>query len=76
MAKTRQLETELNLANGHHTILNMQLKEKEKSLLAAEAQMNALNKRVQSLEKTEEKLLAANQKLDKAAASADDSEHG
>merc|ERR1712071_570947 len=52
--------------------------EKEKSLLAAEAEMNALNRRVQGLEedleKTEEKLVAANGKLDKAGTAADDSE--
>ena len=40
--------------------------------------MNALNRRVQGLEedleKTEERLLLANQKLDKAATAADDSE--
>merc|ERR1712234_35068 len=40
--------------------------------------VNALNRRVQGLEedleKTEEKLLTANQKLDKAATAADDSE--
>merc|ERR1712243_55601 len=48
------------------------------SLLAAEAEMNALNRRVQGLEedleKTEEKLVAANTKLDKAGTAADDSE--
>merc|ERR1712127_1043245 len=48
------------------------------SLMAAEAEVNALNRRVQGLEedleKTEEKLLVANQKLDKAATAADDSE--
>merc|ERR1712105_452264 len=52
--------------------------EKEKALLAAEAEMNALNRRVQNLEedleKTEEKLVAANGKLDKAGTAADDSE--
>merc|ERR1719167_82790 len=46
--------------------------------MAAEAEVNALNRRVQGLEedleKTEEKLLVANQKLDKAATAADDSE--
>merc|ERR1712002_56196 len=46
--------------------------------MAAEAGVNALNRRVQGLEedleKTEEKLLTANQKLDKAATAADDSE--
>merc|ERR1712115_632732 len=75
--KTRQLETELDMANERYTLVSMQLEEKEKALLAAEAEMNALNRRVQALEedleKTEEKLLAANTKLDKAAA-ADDSE--
>merc|ERR1712025_1497579 len=78
MAKTRQLETELDLTNERYTLVSLQLEEKEKALLAAEAEMNALNRRVQSLEedleKTEEKLLAANQKLDKAATAADDSE--
>merc|ERR1712007_234270 len=56
----------------------MGLEEKEKSLLAAEAEANALNRRVQGLEedleKSEEKLLIASQKLDKAATAADDSE--
>merc|ERR1711922_29576 len=46
--------------------------------MAAEDEVNALNRRVQGLEedleKTEEKLLLANQKLDKAATAADDSE--
>merc|ERR1711881_767262 len=55
----------------------LQLEEKEKALLAAEAEVNALNRRVQGLEedleKTEERLLIANQKLDKAATAADDS---
>ena len=59
-------------------ISTLQLEEKEKSLMAAEAEVNALNRRVQGLEedleKTEEKLLVANQKLDKAATAADDSE--
>merc|ERR1712113_814422 len=46
--------------------------------MAAEAEMNALNRRVsgleEDLEKTEEKLQQANTKLDKAGAAADDSE--
>merc|ERR1712019_232877 len=50
----------------------------EKSLMAAEAEMNALNRRVsgleEDLEKTEEKLTQANTKLDKAGTAADDSE--
>merc|ERR1712117_802061 len=48
------------------------------SLLAAEAEVNALNRRVQQLEedleKNEEKLVVAVQKLDKAATACDDSE--
>merc|ERR1712173_100224 len=60
------------------SIATMQLEEKEKSLLAAEAEVNALNRRVQQLEedleKNEEKLVVAPQKLDKAATACDDSE--
>jgi len=78
MTKARQLETELDLTNEKFSLVSMQLEEKEKSLLAAETEMNALNRRVQALEedleKTEQKLLQANQKLDKASTSADDSE--
>merc|ERR1712055_1063715 len=74
-AKARQLETELDLTTEKLGIVSLQLEEKEKSLLAAEAEMNALNRRVQGLEedleKTEEKLVAANTKLDKAGTAAD-----
>merc|ERR1712029_1123288 len=77
-AKSRQLETELDVTTERLGIVSLQLEEKEKSLLAAEAEMNALNRRVQGLEedlkKTEEKLVAANTKLDKAGTAADDSE--
>merc|ERR1711913_25373 len=52
--------------------------EKEKQLAASELEMNALNRRVsgleEDLEKTEEKMVAAVAKLDKAATAADDSE--
>merc|ERR1719500_2677166 len=76
-AKARQLETELDVTTEKLGIVSLQLEEKEKSLLAAEAEMNALNRRVQGLEedleKTDEKLLVANNKLDKAASAADDS---
>merc|ERR1712045_111748 len=69
-AKARQLETELDLCTEKLGIVTLQLEEKEKSLLAAEAEMNALNRRVsgleEDLEKTEEKLLQAATKLDKA----------
>jgi len=71
------LETELDVTSERLSIVTMQLEEKEKSLLAAEAEVNALNRRVQGLEedleKSEEKLLIASQKLDKAATAADDS---
>merc|ERR1712240_272230 len=59
-AKSRQLETELDLTTEKLGIVSLQLEEKEKSLLAAEAEMNALNRRVsgleEDLEKTEEKV--------------------
>ena len=50
MAKARQLETELDLTSEKFGIRSLSLEEKEKALLAAEAEMNALNRRVQSLE--------------------------
>merc|ERR1712087_256193 len=54
------------------------LKEKENSLLSAELEVNALNRRVQGLEedleKCEDKLLIATNKLDKAATAGDDSD--
>merc|ERR1712128_155023 len=78
VTKSRQLETELDVTNEKFVIVSLQLEEKEKSLLAAEAEMNALNGRVsgleEDLEKTEEKLVAASAKLDKAGTAADDSE--
>merc|ERR1712210_63915 len=77
-AKSRQLETEVDLCTEKLCIVSLQLEEKEKALLAAEAEMNALNRRVsgleEDLEKTEEKLLQAATKLDKAGTAADDSE--
>merc|ERR1711988_1156459 len=70
VAKSRQLETELDLCTEKLAIVTLQLEEKEKALMAAEAEMNALNRRVsgleEDLEKTEEKLTQANTKLDKA----------
>merc|ERR1712105_81725 len=50
-AKSRQLETELDLTTEKLGIISLQLEEKEKSLLAAEAEMNALNRRVQVLKR-------------------------
>merc|ERR1712123_394779 len=77
VAKARQLETELDVTAEKFSIVSLQLEEKEKSLLAAEAEMNALNRRVSGLEEdletTEEKLVAASAKLDKAGTAADDS---
>merc|ERR1712045_604445 len=49
-AKARQLETEVDLCTERLGIVSLQLEEKEKSLLAAEAEMNALNRRVSGLE--------------------------
>merc|ERR1711971_666680 len=61
--KARQLETEVDVTSERLSIVTMQLDEKEKSLLAAEAEVNALNRRVQNLEgdleMNEEKLLVA-----------------
>merc|ERR1712211_158369 len=78
MTKARQLETELDLTTERLGIVTLQLEEKEKSLMAAEAEMNALNRRVsgleEDLEKTEEKLQQAMAKLAKAGTAADDSE--
>merc|ERR1711915_589338 len=77
-AKSRQLETELDLTTEKLGIVSLQLEEKEKALAAAELEMNALNRRVsgleEDLEKTEEKLLQANTKLEKAGTAADDNE--
>merc|ERR1712243_333285 len=78
MNKSRQLETELDLTVERFGIVSLQLEEKEKALAAAELEMNALNRRVsgleEDLEKTEEKMVAAVAKLDKAATASDDSE--
>merc|ERR1711962_1184688 len=76
MNKSRQLETELDLTVERFGIVSLQLE--EKALSAAELEMNALNGRVsgleEDLEKTEEKMVAAVSKLDKAASASDDSE--
>merc|ERR1711874_487802 len=78
MTKSRQLETELDLTAEKLGIVSLQLEEKEKQLSATELEMAALQRRVsgleEDLEKTEQKMVAAVAKLDKAATSADDSE--
>merc|ERR1711899_5239 len=76
VTKSRQLETELDLTTEKLGIATLQLKEKQ--LSATELEMAALNRRVsgleEDLEKTEEKMVAAVAKLDKAATASDDSE--
>merc|ERR1712029_541925 len=76
--KSRQLETELDITAERLSIATLQLEEKEKQLAATELEMNALTRRVsgleEDLEKTEEKMVAAVAKLDKAGTAADDSE--
>merc|ERR1712184_114257 len=76
--KSRQLETELDMTAERLGIATLQLEEKEKQLAATELEMNALTRRVsgleEDLEKTEEKMVAAVAKLDKAGTAADDSE--
>merc|ERR1712179_81752 len=78
ITKSRQLETEPDLTNEKFSIVSLQLEEKEKMLAATELEMNALNRRVsgleEDLEKTEDKMVAAVGKLDKAATASDDSE--
>merc|ERR1712029_1044133 len=74
--KSRQLETELDITAERLSIATLQLEEKQ--LAATELEMNALTRRVsgleEDLEKTEEKMVAAVAKLDKAGTAADDSE--
>ena len=58
----------------------MKQKAKEAQVMAAEAEFNRLNRRVQELEEdlenTETKFVLGSQKLDKAATTADDDGHG
>ena len=60
VAKSRQLEVEVDMTAEKFSIVSLQLEKKEKALLAAEAEMNALSRRVSSLEEdleiTEESL--------------------
>merc|ERR1712212_1096031 len=44
MNKARQLETELDVTTERLSLITLQLGEKEKSLMAAEAEVNALNR--------------------------------
>merc|ERR1712130_777091 len=76
--KARQLEIELDLTVEQFGTVSLQLDERQKSLSAAELEMNALTRRVSGLEEdldnTEQKMVAAVGKLDKASTAADDSE--
>merc|ERR1712111_68219 len=74
----QQLEVELDKTKEELQLTTEKLKEKENNLLSAELEVNALNRRVQGLEedleKCEDKLLIATNKLDKAATAGDDSD--
>ena len=78
MTKAQRLEVELDKCKEQLATRASQLDEKEKALMGAELEVNALNKRVQhiegDLEMCEDKMLLATQKLDKAATAADDSD--
>ena len=71
VTKAQRLEVELDKCKEQLTTRASQLEEKEKSLLAAEMEVNTLNKRVQhlegDLETCEDKMLLATQKLDKVS---------
>merc|ERR1711990_1431603 len=70
-AAKAELEVELDKTKEELATTSQKLDDKEKALLAAEMEVNTLNRRVQhlegDLEVCEDKLLLATQKLDKAA---------
>ena len=72
----QQLESDLD--QTQEKLLNAKLEEKEKALQNAEGEVSSLNRRIQNLEeeveKTEDRLLTASQKLDLASTAADDSQ--
>ena len=74
----QQLEVDLDKTTEKLATTTLSLEEKEKALVAAELEVSSLNRRIQGLEdeleKSEDKLLLATQKMDKAATAADDSE--
>merc|ERR1711982_222797 len=76
--KAKTLEAELDIFTEKLAVSEMKQKEKEAQVLAAEAEFNRLNRRVQELEEdletTVTKFVLASQKLDKAATTADDSD--
>ena len=75
---TYYVQAELDIFTEKLAVSEMKQKEKEAQVLAAEAEFNRLNRRVQELEEdletTETKFVLASQKLDKAATTADDSD--
>merc|ERR1712059_166123 len=78
MNKSKTLEVEVDVFSEKLSVSEMKQKEKEAQVLAAEAEFNRLNRRVQELEEdlemTEQKYATAIQKYDKAATEADDSD--
>merc|ERR1712133_163567 len=76
--KSKTLEAELDIFTEKLAVSEMKQKEKEAQVMAAEAEFNRLNRRVQELEEdlenTETKFVLGSQKLDKAATTADDSD--
>ena len=71
-------KVEVDVFGEKLSVSEMKQKQKEAQVLAAEAEFNRLNRRVQELEEdletTETKFVLASQKLDKAATTADDSD--
>merc|ERR1712192_313897 len=75
--KAKTLEVEVDVFGEKLSQSEMKQKAKEAQVMAAEAEFNRLNRRVQELEEdlenTETKFVLGSQKLDKAATTADDS---
>merc|ERR1712150_261352 len=76
--KAKTLEVEVDVFGEKLSQSEMKQKAKEAQVMAAEAEFNRLNRRVQELEEdlenTETKFVLGSQKLDKAATTADDSD--
>merc|ERR1711887_9205 len=73
--KEKTLEVEVDVFSEKLSVSELMQKQKEAQVMAAEAEFNRLNRRVQELEEdleqTETKFVVASQKLDKAATTAD-----
>merc|ERR1712209_384819 len=76
--KAKTLEVEVDVFGEKLSQSEMKQKAREAQVMAAEAEFNRLNRRVQELEEdlenTETKFVLGSQKLDKAATTADDSD--